>query len=115
MTDLLQEDHQKARTQALHAIQDKLSFYKDVADTFGTKHGRRVLKDIADEKYVYDSIYTGNAKIHYNSGIQDYIRRILDIVAAADPDTYQWLMMQRVNDLRQEFSDEQEAARREEP
>ena len=114
MTDLLQEDHDKAKTQALHAVQDKLTFYDDVCKTFGTEHGRRVLKDIADEKYLYDDIFAKtNALTNANIGIQSYIRRILDIVAAADPETYQWLMMQRVNELRAKFTEEQEDARRE--
>ena len=113
MTRILDEDHGEEREYALRSVQDKLSFYNDVKATFGTPHGKRVLKDIADEKYLYDSIYTGNAKTHYNSGIQDYIRRILDVVAVADPETYQWLLMQRANELRGLLDAEIKAVRRE--
>lgn len=110
-TDLLKDEQDVETERHYVALQDKLAFYEDVKLTFSSVHGRRVLKDIADDKYLYDSIYTGNAKIHYNSGIQDYIRRILDIVAVADPETYQWLMMQRVNEMGRELDAEIKSVR----
>lgn len=111
---VLKDDQKEAQQQAAYTIQDELSFHEDIKLTFGTAHGRRVLKDIADETFLYDSIYTGNAKIHYNSGKQDFIKDILDLVAIADPETYQWFMMQRANALRSQLDDKIKALRPEE-
>lgn len=102
-TDLL-EDEQQAKQQIKKATEERDQFLGDLAETFGTDHGRRVLMEIIKDCFLYQTVFTGNSATYYRAGIQDFGRRLLDAVAAADPDTYLWLSAQRANQIFNRFS-----------
>lgn len=77
----------------------------DFKDTFGTAHGRRTLLAILANTYQHESAMTGNSQTYFNLGIQDYGRSILDVIALADPSTYQWIHAQRANYLHGKYED----------
>jgi hypothetical protein len=86
--------------------------YADVADTFGTSHGRRVLLHLLKQCYVYDTIFTGNARTHYLAGINDFGKDLLDLIAISDPETYMWFHQQRPKELQDEVLAKELEARR---
>lgn len=77
----------------------------DFRDTFGTAHGRRTLLAILENTYQHESPNTGNSATYYNIGAMDYGRAILDVVALADPETYQWIYQQRALYLTRKYED----------
>lgn len=77
----------------------------DIKDTFGTPHGRRTLLHIISNTFQHDSPMTGNSQTYYNLGAMDFGRAVMDIIAIADFDTYQWITAQRANNLREKYLD----------
>ena len=77
----------------------------DFKDTFGTPHGRRTLLAIIENTFQHESPFTGNSTTYWNIGALDFGRAILDVVAIADPLTYQWFHSQRSNKLIERYED----------
>ena len=112
MTNVFQKEKEKEHDQCVSDLQARLSLFKDWKDTFSTPHGRRVLIDLLDNTFMYDSVFTGNAKTYYNSAYQDYGQKILDTLASADPETFLWVHAQRANALKKIIDDEVESVRK---
>lgn len=108
-TDLIEypDNHEKE-------VHDKISILHDWRATFETPEGRRVLMDILDSTFMYDSIYTGNAKTYYNAAFQDFGKKILDTLATASPETYLWVYKQRINYLKEQLGEEVKQVREDE-
>lgn len=99
ITDLLDEEYEREEKRTRSELEENQQLLSDVKATFGTSHGRRVLKHLLDKTFMYLSAFTGNSQTYYNVAIQEYGKAILDLVASSDPETYTWLHMQRVNYL----------------
>ena len=112
-TDLLKDDHGKENKRIKTELNNRLSLFKDWQDTLNTPHVRRVLMDLLDNTFMYDSVFTGNAKTYYNAAFQDYGQKILDTLASADPDTFLWVHAQRANYLKRVIDDEVDALKNE--
>jgi len=106
-TDLLGYSSEKEKD----TLSKRTQLYEDLRNTFETNHGRRVLLHILSQTFMFDSVFTKDARTYYNSAIQDYGKAILDLIAIADPDTYLWIYTQRVNDLTEIYTDEMKAKR----
>lgn len=106
MTDIFNEDEEQLHDDHVEALNARLRLMKDWKDTFSTEHGRRVLMDLLDESFMYDSVFTGNAKTYYNAAFQDFGTKILDALASADPETFLWVHAQRANHLKKITDDE---------
>lgn len=91
------EEKDKQKQDDLLAAAEYRQFQQDIRDTFGTLHGRRVLKYIFEHGKTFTSIFTGNSKTYYLAGVQDFSRDIIgNEVMAADFETYMTVMQQIV-------------------
>lgn len=77
----------------------------DFRDTFSTPHGRRTLLAILENTFQHDSPFTGNSQTYWNLGCLDYGRSIMDVIALADPPTFQWIHAQRALFLTRKYED----------
>lgn len=105
------EERQK-EDQVINEMNDKLALMRDWQKTFSTEHGRRVLIDLLDSTFMYNTVFTGNSRTYYNAAYQDYGKKILDTLATADPDTFLWVFKQRSNYLKKLMHEEFEHARK---
>ena len=58
---------------------------------------------ILENTFQHESPMTGNSMTYYALGCLDYGRSILDVVALADPQTYQWVHAQHSNKLGEKY------------
>ncbi len=103
---MLDEDKNKLNDQVIDTMNDKLVLMRDWKNTFSSGHGRRVLMDIIDSTFMYDTVFTGNSRTYYNAAFQDFGKKILDTLATADPDTFVWVHKQRSNYLQKIMDDD---------
>jgi hypothetical protein len=99
---LVNWDTEKDKPKTDQEFEQRLS---DVAETFGTPHGRRTLLYIIQNTFQHDSPMTGNSQTYHNLGAMDYGRSIMDVVAIADYETFLWVHGQRANQLRERYVD----------
>lgn len=98
-TDLLENEYKQESEAVKKESLKWQQLLNDVRDTFAPGHGRRVLMHLLNSVFLYQSTFTGNSKTYHNIGIEDFGKALLDLIAAADPETYTWVHMQRVNEI----------------
>lgn len=108
---MFDEDSKKHAESVIDDMNKKISLMHDWKNTFSTDHGRRVLMDIIDSTFMYDTVFTGNSRTYYNAAFQDFGKKILDTLATADPETFVWVHKQRSNYLTKLMDDDFEAAK----
>lgn len=86
---MIGRDDEKIKQEELEKAAEYRQFLKDLEDTFGTEHGGRVLKHLLDAGRQFSSVFTGNSRTYYLSGVQDYVRESLVAhILAGNPEIY---------------------------
>lgn len=95
--DVFNEEKDQQEQDDLKRAAEYRRFQQDIRDTFGTLHGKRILKYILEHGKTFTSIFTGNSRTYYLAGVQDFSRDIIaNEVMAADFETYITVMQEIV-------------------
>ena len=96
VTDLFDEQKKKQREIAENMVIEHQQVMNDCKKTFETVHGRRTLIYLLSKTFQEVTTFTGNSQTYYNIGVEDWGKSLLDLIAAADPDTYMFVLLQRI-------------------
>ena len=103
-TDLLSPWYgTKPQEDAKKAEAERSQLFADVADTFSTPHGRRVLVHILSHAQLFMIAFTGNSQTYYNTALQDFGNQLLNLVAASDMETYLHVFKQQGAKINSQF------------
>lgn len=102
-TDLLNPWYAEAKQDAVKVESERRRLFQDVADTFGTPAGRRVLVHILGHANTFQSAMTGNSFTYYEVAKQDFGRSLLELVAAADMETYLHVFKQQGEKIQKQY------------
>lgn len=95
-TDLFEEQKKKRLEMAENLAIEQKQIINDAKLTFETPHGQRTLIYLLSRTFQEQSTFTGNSQTYYNIGVEDWGKALLDLIAAADPDTYMNIMVKRI-------------------
>lgn len=103
---MFEAEEEEKRLQELQEAAEYRQHLKDIDDTFGTPHGRRVLRWILEEGGMFGSLFVGSSEVYKRTGTYDFCLKIVNEILAADTNIYFQIIQDRVDELR--IPDEQE-------
>lgn len=85
---MFREEHDESVKKRQMTAAEYRQFQKDLQDTFGTLHGKRILTYLLENGKQFESVMQGN-RMPWLNGIKDYVREVLvEEIMAADINIY---------------------------
>lgn len=97
---MFEEEKQEEESKKLKDAAQYRQFQEDIKATFGTSHGKRVLRWLLELGGMWSSLFIGNSSVYKKTGVHDFCAEIVNEVMAADVQIYFDIVQQRVNELK---------------
>jgi hypothetical protein len=97
---MLGEEKQEQLRQDIKDAAEYRLFLKKIKDTFGTRHGKDVLRWILEKGGMWNPLFVSSSDVYKRTGIHDFCGEIVNEVMAADISIYFDIVQQRVDEIK---------------